>query len=64
MTQGITPFLATKVAEFHFWLAAHHVTVLPTIMKQRQIITIWLSVWKTECREEKQPVGAADREER
>ena len=44
----VAPFFATQVAEFHLWLAAHNISVVPIIMKQRQIITIWLSVWKTD----------------
>ena len=50
MTEGVAPIFATQVAEFHLWLAAHNITVLPFIMKKKQIITIWLSVWKTDCR--------------
>ena len=44
------PVPAASVTALHLRLTAHNVTVLPTIMKQRQIITRRLSVRKTDCR--------------
>ena len=50
MTKGVAPFFATQAAGFHLWLTAHNISVVRSIMKQKQMITIWLSVWKTDCR--------------
>ena len=44
VTKGVAPFPAAQITEVHLQLATTNTAVLPTIMKQRQIITIWLSV--------------------